>query len=337
MLKLSQILAVLRTVGPCGRSPVADVAATCWGLPPGSARYFRSSASHVFAVDAGADVGACFLRLVPEDHRSLSEVRATTDLMTALALAGLPVARPVRSPAGRTVEVVQTEAGLMSAVLLPKAAGTQLEVEDLDDRLAFAWGAHLGRLHTQQPGPVEPLPERWSWFHDQQRLDLPDEEANEAFEAVRAHLAGSSDEIRARGLVHGDLELDNVRWAGLVGTSYDYDDAGCGPLLLDLAAAARDLQDHPSLRTAFLAGYRSERQLTDAAAAALPLFRGLLAARQLQALRDVVDVDPTEALPGEDWLPHLVKALEAHRTTERALLLREAAGLSTTAGRPPTG
>jgi hypothetical protein len=76
MMRLDEIHRLLATVDEAGRSPVADVVAAAWGHPPGTARHWRSSASHVFVLPRA------YLRIVPD--RPYREVLAVAELMRTL-------------------------------------------------------------------------------------------------------------------------------------------------------------------------------------------------------------------------------------------------------------
>lgn len=80
------------------------------------------------------------------------------------------------------------------------------------------------------------------------------------------------------GLVHGDFLPDNILVAGDQLTLLDFDDAGVGWHLFDMATALAIpslSDDYPSLRDAFVKGYRSRRALADAELSQLPLFLAL--------------------------------------------------------------
>jgi hypothetical protein len=63
VLPLSEIVTLAATLDDAGRSPRADAVAAAWGLPAGAARFWRSSATHVFAVPGA------YLRFVPAGWR----------------------------------------------------------------------------------------------------------------------------------------------------------------------------------------------------------------------------------------------------------------------------
>lgn len=76
------------------------------------------------------------------------------------------------------------------------------------------------------------------------------------------------------GMIHADLVRENI----LLGDDIhvlDFDDAGFGWHMYDIAVALyqnRDEPDYPMIERALLAGYRRERGLTEADVATLPLF-----------------------------------------------------------------
>ena len=85
---------------------MADAAAAAWGWDAGTARFWRSSASHVFALVVDDEV-AGYLRMVPDGHRRRDEVTVVAGLTARLSAAGQGVTAPVRSLGGRLVETVQ--------------------------------------------------------------------------------------------------------------------------------------------------------------------------------------------------------------------------------------
>lgn len=83
------------------------------------------------------------------------------------------------------------------------------------------------------------------------------------------------------GLIHCDFLAENLLVKGDHITLLDFDDAGYGWHLFDIATAlamATLRDDSDDLRSAFVAGYRRYRQLSDEDLARLPLFLALRAA-----------------------------------------------------------
>lgn len=77
------------------------------------------------------------------------------------------------------------------------------------------------------------------------------------------------------GLIHADLVRENVLVNGAGVTFIDFDDCGYGFRLFDIATALLKNRGEPNfgaIEAALIAGYRSRRDLSDAALSKLPLF-----------------------------------------------------------------
>lgn len=95
---------------------------------------------------------------------------------------------------------------------------------------------------------------------------------------LRARLRLNLDAVGASldyGLIHADLVRENVLVDGERVAIIDFDDCGYGFRLFDIATALlRNRRDphYQSIKASLLAGYRSERALSDEALLHLPLF-----------------------------------------------------------------
>ncbi|KZE88674.1 phosphotransferase enzyme family protein [Microbacterium sp. TNHR37B] len=274
MLPLAEIAALKATVAEDWTSVVADAVAAPWGLDPGAARWWRSSASHVFVVPRGRDERAPFyLRFAPARSGAGERLARGAALHARLADAGI-VAVPVVSAAGRMVETVTSPLGEMVVMAVTAVEGEELDVDDLGPARARAWGRALADFHAASgpaptPGdPVDPFADAASLVPADDR-DLAD-----ALRALRVAPPSSGGWVHG----HGDFELDNLRWRGEseegpAVVAFDLDEAGVMPLAADIAAATRDLfadgthdPRHPGMLAAFLDGY-AER---DGARVAMP-------------------------------------------------------------------
>jgi Ser/Thr protein kinase RdoA (MazF antagonist) len=318
MLPLPEIARIAATVDPSWRSPVADAIAHAWGIAPGAARWLRSSATHVFVVPPDLDPrGVLFVRFVPASLRTVRDLEAPARLLGAWSEHGGTVA-PLPSAGSLLVETVPTPLGTMHATVVPAAPGVELQLEDLTSPLAQSWGAALARLHRDAPPLVaadEPPP---------LDLDALDDDPD-VLAAARAVLAEIDRADHPRGTLHGDFELDNLRWTDGHPTAFDADEMRTGPFVQDVAAAVRDLVgdapgrvDHSALLADFLTGYRSVRHLTDDEVAALELHSAAVAIRGLVALRHVeVDARADDA----PWVVELRATLADHHRDLRARVL----------------
>ncbi len=324
MLPLSQIQALRATVTDDWCSAAADAVAERWAVPPGAARWWRSSASHVFVVpDGGTGEGARYLRFVPAHLPAAARLVAGAQVHTRLHDDGAPVARLVRSASGEVVERVRTGVGDVVAYAVRQAQGVEREVDDLDADAARTWGAALGELHRHggDPGPGDPVAELVEAFAPHVRTDDP--ELASAARTLSA--AGAELPPGPRVVGHGDLELDNLRWDGDRITCFDLDEAAAVPAAADVASAVRDLvgtdpaaPEHPRLLDAFLDGYRRSTG-TDVDRRSLQVHGAALAAGRLSAAPDVLDV-----AGGPAWLADLRTHLEDHYARQRALVVATA-------------
>ena len=117
------------------------------------------------------------------------------------------------------------------------------------------------------------------------------------------------------GLIHADLVPENVMVDGSDVQIIDFDDAGFGWHLFDIATSLYFLTNdplYPTARDALLAGYRRERALSDEAIDRLPIF---MAARATTYLGWVHTRQGTET--ARDLTPFLVAL--ACSTAERCL------------------
>jgi Ser/Thr protein kinase RdoA (MazF antagonist) len=328
MMPLSEIDLLSRSVAETGCSPVSDAVAAVWDVPPGLARWRRSSAAHVFEVHQGdADL---YLRFVPSSHRSFDAVAAVARLMHQLSERGAYVVHPVPSTHGLIAETVETQLGPVHAMLLTAAPGHQIDLDELTTPRARDWGRALARLHQDGRDLGPRLPESFA-----QLAPVPDVFSDDP--ALTGAVADLVDRLRlvprdsARyGVVHGDFELDNMAWDGDVATAYDFDEAARSWFAADIAFAVRDLTDGTGAPTgahahhfdAFIAGYRGLRPLDAEDLENLTLFAGLHAAASLLALAGVLDRGDRPDDPG--WQISLRSKLEDYVLRQRGIVLSAA-------------
>lgn len=304
MLPLSHIAALRATVHENWQSPVADTVAAAWGYPPGSARFWRSSARHVFVVGGvGEAAPESFLRFVPAGQVSRTEVEVIAVLMNRLADDDdVGSVRVLPSLDGSLVEEVPTAIGPMLASAVAPARGEPWDVDDLGPEQARAWGAALGDVHRD--GSAHSAGLALSDGFERAVGDLAllevDSSVATAVDVVRTRIGSLPRTADRYGLIHGDFELDNLSWRDGRPTAFDWDEAEHSWFAADIAYAVRDLvPDHHALADGdiplldhFLAGYRTARPAVDVDRAQLVLFTLLNSLRSLARLAPVLAESP---------------------------------------------
>lgn len=323
-MPLIEIDRLKQTVTPAWESPVADQVAAAWGYTAGTAKWWRSSASHVFVLpDPG---GKRYLRFVPDAYRGSGPVATVSSLMDRLAASDAAVVRPVPARAGALTAMVPTALGLMHAMVVEAAPGEQLDVEDLDEDHARSWGAALAAVHDGAAGIDADLPDAFAELAEIPHRFAQDPELVKAASRMADRIAGLSRDGSRFGIVHGDFELDNLAWDGGRATAFDFDEAAFSWYAADIAYALRDLTgpvglpaaEHQQRSDEFIAGYCGVRPLEAADLGNLQLFAGAHAACSL------VRIDRALDAPGEDepeWMADLRAKLTAMERSHRELAI----------------
>lgn len=155
----------------------------------------------------------------------------------------------------------------MVAMLVDEASGDEADTESLTPELAHRWGAALARFH--EAAPVIDARGR--------RLESSDPDLSVALMEIGQQLEALDARDHRRVTMHGDFELDNVRFTGDHVEAFDADETRAGWAAEDVALATRDLRGEagspalPGLFDAFVAGYRSIAPFSDAELDAVPL------------------------------------------------------------------
>jgi len=313
------------TIDPAtGRSPVADAVAAAWDHDPGSVHFFRTSANSIYRLTI--DGSPAFLRLAPGTERTATSIRQELDLLAWLTARDVPVVQPIPARSGDLVVTVGTTIGPIHAVLFAALPGDIRDLETLDLDAMATWGATVGRLHaTMQDVPATlRRPAGWAsalaWLV-RKKTGLPESVAAEGLR-LREFLIGQPRTPERYGLLHTDLELDNLIWSDDVAV-LDFDEYGEGWYLLDIAKAltdvldAGDSLDSPRIQ-GFVTGYRTHLPLSDADLALLPEFLALSELRMYCVLSRAMNMELEEARV--DWLRDLIVRLRAWMAAYEASL-----------------
>lgn len=331
MMPLSEIDRLKRTVTSEWESPVADRVAAEWGYPSGTAKWWRSSASHVFVLPDPE--GKRYLRFVPDAYRGAGPVAAVSALTDRLAGLGAAVARPVPNAAGALTATVATALGPVHAMVVEAAPGGELDLADLTEAGARAWGAALATLHDTAAGIETGLPDAFTELGEVADRFPGDPALAEAAARLDGRLAGLPRDRTRYGVVHGDFELDNLAWDAGRATAFDFDEAARSWHAADVAYALRDLTgpdgrpapEHRGRFAAFTAGYRDVRPFDDADLGRLRLFAGAHAACSLVRIARALDAPDGDE---PEWRAELRTELTGMARSHRALALAVAESLA---------
>jgi Ser/Thr protein kinase RdoA (MazF antagonist) len=283
---------------------LARVALRDWDLAVVNIAPIKVRENAVFRVQL-AGGGQAVLRVHRSGYHSDAELDSEFVWMRALAAAGISVPSVIRSRRGRDFEVIATSTPSETRQIdvFEWISGRQLgSVESGINGEAAAIaeqyhmiGAIAARMHNQTAGWQCPAGFRrhawdaaglvgeqplWGRFWELAAL-TPGQKS--LLVRLRATIAGELAAYGAKpdryGLIHADLVPENLLVDGNRIQVIDFDDAGFGWHLFELATSLYFVSGdgiYPTARDALIRGYRSERQMPEEALQWLPLF---LAAR----------------------------------------------------------
>ncbi|MCO6418947.1 phosphotransferase [Siccirubricoccus sp. KC 17139] len=305
--------------------PAARQALAAFGVMPAELRFVRLSENATFlAVDA-RDGAKLVLRLHRPTYHALEELRSEHLWTRALVQAGVATPEPLATLAGEAfaqVEIAATReqrwAGLARWVEGELLAEVVAREGDAAANLARfrGLGALIAAMHNQATGWAPPAGFRrhrldaeglmgetpfWGPFWDHPIFSAAERRLMLATrDALHGVLTRYGEAPERFSLIHADLHPRNVLVDGTRVAVIDFDDAGYGWHLYDLAVALIDYQLHPqaaALREAVLAGYRSVRPLAEADAALLPMFQLIRDMAQIGWYLGRPELPPSRDLP----------------------------------------
>jgi Ser/Thr protein kinase RdoA (MazF antagonist) len=297
MLPIAELVRVSRLVDDSWHCELAERAAARWDLH--QAVFIRSSASHVFVARPAEGATRVVLRMRPESPAHCAVLHRSAKAAERLSGAGAPVVAAVRSTAGRLVEIV--DGYCVTAVAV--AEGETRDDDEADRTSAHDWGAALARLHASG-AVLDDVPDMADLCAPSAAPLLTEQPTDDRLAPVAvevaAALAALPRDAAVRGTLHGDAEIDNVVFTANGPVFVDLDDVRTGWWAADIAFALRawgPIGGAPDLSaevpTAFVAGYRSHRPLTDEELSWLPLFARAAAVESLWELQPLL-THPTD-------------------------------------------
>ncbi|HEX3383200.1 MAG TPA: phosphotransferase [Paraburkholderia sp.] len=279
---------------------LATQALGLWDLDDATIAPIKIRENAVFRVDS-KDGRRAVLRIHRLGYHDDAALHSEFEWMHALASAGIEVPRVVKSregrpfervhsdelPAGRQIDVLEWVDGRQLGALESGLDGGEGDIAQRYHTLGgiaarmhnqtSAWRASDGfRRHSwceQGLAGDEPL---WGRYWELEQLGASRRRLFErAREAIWTDLNDLSKDAGQFGLIHADLVPENVLVEGERVRVIDFDDAGFGWHLFDVATSLYFIRGEPYFDTAmqaFVAGYRVHRSLSDEQLVHLPLF-----------------------------------------------------------------
>jgi homoserine kinase type II len=216
------------------------------------------------------------------------------------------------------------------AMLFAYAPGEELAPGAITPERCRRLGEQMGRLHDLAAGfaHVRPNPHGVAWVTGRLRLAASSagagDEAAAALPAFEEELARSAALPGApRGLVHGDLFVDNVLWIGdRVSALLDWEMSCIDPFAYDLGVAVNAWCWDGAFRAdrgrALLSGYRSKRRIEPETVEAMYEW-SRWAALRFAVARLAGYVPPGASAPppaGKDWREYQDRLSALRRTSE---------------------
>ena len=327
MMKLSMMLKVDSTVDKEGQSRIAEHLLEQWEHDPGSARFFRSSTNFVYVFRKGGE--RYFLRFAESAERTREAIEAEMAILQWVAKKGMTVTTPTPSKSGQCVESVETDLGTFHAVVFAKLQGREIDIEELSTSQFETWGATLGKLHALMHLYQDPRVSARGTWRDHLALArnyVPKDEPRVQAECdhLTSFLAALPVTATNSGLIHGDFELDNLRWQDETIAMFDFDDCSYYWYIADIAFALRDLFEtgvdlsHPSFR-AFIRGYCEQYSLDEELISHLPTFMRLTNLITYAKMVRAMDLANDQNSP--EWCISLLLKLANKRQNYKASLL----------------
>ncbi|MEO8299279.1 MAG: homoserine kinase [Burkholderiales bacterium] len=269
----------MSTQGTGEVSAELSAALAAWGLQQAQVSFVAGRENRVYRVQGGGTLYA--LRLKRPGYRSDAELHAELAWMAAMEQAGLQVPRPQPSSQGRLLEIIDGQRVDLLSWLPGQSLGASRAPLALADAPAVfrRLGHETARLHQASDAWARPAgftrcawdidglvgeAPVWGCFWENPALDAPTRQLLQAFRGAARRTLEQHLGTLDYGLIHADLVRENVMVDGERIGMLDFDDAGFGFRLFDVATTLlKNLAepDYPALKAALLAGYTQVRPL----------------------------------------------------------------------------
>lgn len=252
-------------------------------------RFLVRGVGDTYLINASTD--SYVFRVYRSSHRSLSQISAEVELLLAAKRAGVSVSYPIPDAKGEYIQVFEAAEGPRHGVLFSYAPGSIVPV--LNDEQLLNLGYEVARFHDVS-SIIQPGEGRWNYDLETTLIQpletmepyfagLPEEFGwwKNTTERIIRRLAQADTTGFSSGYCHFDLLPQNFHFEGDKPTLFDFDFAGYGWLIYDLAIfrVHLDLDVHFGRQTTeaadrafelFLAAYAEIRPLSEAERDCIP-------------------------------------------------------------------
>lgn len=175
--------------------------------------------------------------------RTFAALQVQVDWVNFLAAHGVPVSRPMPSQQGLLVEQLPFNDTFVSVVCYQYVPGERPTVPTLTAEQWQSWGQTLGKLHALSTQYTLPQPhgriDHWNTGATRDRRTIPADQTLvlEKFDALQHYFQALPQEPHVYGVVHGDVQANNLclnqgrLWV------IDFDVCGYHWFLLDIATS----------------------------------------------------------------------------------------------------
>ena len=287
-MKLSHMLPITDVIDAGDLPDVAVEASRRWSADNESLTYIRASATAVFRFKQLGEPR--ILRLHHEGDRNPDLIQAELDFIEQVVDAGVPAARSITSDRGKAIEESSAGDQIYYATAFEELQGERLEAASLTEEHCHRWGGLLGAVHevSRKFGPPESR-HRYTWVQElrhirEESTEIPSR-LEEELEAAIDWFGSLRTDPESYGLIHDDVELDNMVWQGTGFALFDFDDCMYNWYAADVASSVEDLWNdqhgarRDALQSAFFEGYRDLSDEIDLGL--IPRFHRLAALRRV--------------------------------------------------------
>ncbi len=246
---------------------------------------FRISANAIYPFKKNGEL--LLLRFAPSSEKKRGNIDAELDFIDYLHSRGYNALEIEPSKTGDRLIAESTPWGDYYASVFKRVRGTQIADMELGNDLLNTFGKSLGRLHALSHEYLNPKTKRWdfmdvlNWIEQALQNLSKVKPALLEVQLLKKVFSSLPKTPTNYGLIHYDFELDNVFYETDTNTCsvIDFDDSMYNWYVADIERTLESIKentaekDYMQKRAVFIAGYRSEFEISDEELKLCPVFR----------------------------------------------------------------